>query len=175
KVVLLDADDDFHTTDASALPEFPFTQKQLNEYEVIIFGDVNPKSSKMGEQKLKAVADFVRDHGGGLLMIAGPLYNPHSYKKTPLAEVMPIEVGQTAPKEPANWTEGYQLQLTPVGSFHPIFRFESNVGANQAILQNLLPMYWHAQGYSLKPLAEVLAVHPDPKKKTPLVVQQFVG
>jgi uncharacterized membrane protein len=175
KVFLLEGDDDFHTTDTTALAEFPFSAKQLNEYEVIIFGDVNPKSPKMGEQKLKAIADFVRDHGGGLLMIAGANHSPHAYKNTPLADVMPVEVGNTPPKEPASWTQGYELELSPVGGFHPIFRFESNAGSNQAILQKLAPMYWHAQGFTLKPLAEVLAVHPDAKKKTPLAVQQFVG
>lgn len=177
KVFLTEGDDDFHTIDSTALAEFPFDKKQLNEYEVIIFGDVNPRSPKMGEQKLKAIADFVREHGGGLLMLAGPLHNPSGYKDTPLAEVMPVEVSGL-PEKQVNWKEGYNLELTnPVGAFHPIFRFDLDVKKNQEIVQKLPQMYWHAQGYTLKPLAKegVLAVHPDPKKKTPLVVQHFVG
>src|SRR5262249_29877944 len=35
KVFLVDGDDDFHNTDSTALPEFPFSPKKLNEFEVI--------------------------------------------------------------------------------------------------------------------------------------------
>ena len=35
--------------------------------------------------------------GGGLLLVAGPFHNPHSYKDTPLADVMPIEPGKRPP------------------------------------------------------------------------------
>ena len=124
--------------------------------------------------RLSIVRTSVRP-GGWRLLVAGANFNPHAYRDTPLADVLPIEPSATPPPEPDERTEGYHLELTPVGSFHPIFRFESNVAANQGILQKLKPMYWHAQGYTLKPLAEVLAVHPDPKKKIPLAVQQFVG
>jgi hypothetical protein len=68
---------------------------------------------------------------------------------------------------------------------HPIFRFSSDDARNMSIMQRLAPLYWWSGGYRLKPLAEVLAVHPelkgDPRDpaghdgRLPLVVQQFVG
>ena len=69
---------------------------------------------------------------------------------------------------------------------HPIFRFSSDEAENMAIWQQLAPMYWWSSGYRLKPLAEVLAVHPERQGRRratpaaqdgrlPLVVQQFVG
>ena len=76
------------------------------------------------------------------------------------------------------------MELTPVGRMHPMFRFDANEGENPAIWKKLAPMYWWSTGYRLKPLAEVLAVHPtemaqfpglNQDKRHPLVVQHFVG
>src|SRR5207302_4982622 len=63
-------------------------------------------------------------------------------------------------------------------------KFASDEGENMAIWKKLAPMYWWSSGYRLKPLAEVLAIHPtekavgrDPNQdgRHPLVVQHFVG
>jgi hypothetical protein len=67
---------------------------------------------------------------------------------------------------------------------HPIFRFSSDEVVNLSLWQRLAPMYFYARDYKLKPLAEVLAVHPLEKAQGrtpnqeghhPLAVQQFVG
>ncbi|HYT95185.1 MAG TPA: VWA domain-containing protein [Gemmataceae bacterium] len=183
KVLLTDADEGFPAQDDTALAAFPATRQELFAYDVIILGDVDPRSRKIGEGRLRDLADFVREKGGGLLMIAGTQFSPHAYKGTPLAEVLPIEPG-VAPIEPEDRPDGYRPELTPVGRRHPIFRFSSDDADNMVIWGQLAPMYWWSEGYRIKPLAEVLAVHPkvkgDPKavggqQGHPLVAQQFVG
>src|SRR5262249_51308984 len=105
------------------------------------------------------------------------------YKDTPIADVLPIEPG-TAPEEPEERLETFRMQLTLVGAQHPLFRFTPDDKENQVILRRLAPLYWYADGYRLKPLAEELAVAPtakgNPKDRgrdgrLPLIVQQFVG
>lgn len=194
KVVLLDADDDFVAQDKTALRDFPQTREELEQFDVVILGDVDPKHPKLGGQRLQQIADFVRGEdkqgkkssktGGGLLFLAGPFHNPHSYKDTPLADVLPVESLGKNPAEPEARVDRLRLELTPVGRMHPIFRFSPDEAENQAVWQKLAPMFWHASGYRLRPLAEVLAVHPSVKgdsrdagqdPRLPLVVQQFVG
>ena len=48
-------------------------------------------------EHLKDLADFVRERGGGLLMIAGERFAPHAYKDSPLRDVLPIELTADEP------------------------------------------------------------------------------
>jgi uncharacterized membrane protein len=180
KVVLTDADPNI-PKDEVMLPEFPFNKAELEQYDVVILGDVDPNSTKLGPQRLANLADTVRKKGGGLLMLAGPLYNPHAYRNTPLAEVLPVEADKDAPRGPAEWNEGYRLDLTPAGSLHPMFRLTPNQADNAEIWQKLSPMFWHSSGYKLRAGADVLATHPRVaagqglEGRLPLVAQQRVG
>src|SRR5262249_18373958 len=124
KVLLLDADPDFAAEDKSALVEFP-AKTELNGYDVVILGDVDPKHAKPGGQALGDLADFVRERGGGLLLIAGERHAPYLFRNTPLADVLPIDVVRAAPPDDAAVPRktGFHPELTPLGRLHPIFRF----------------------------------------------------
>jgi len=186
KILLLDSDSDFASEDRSAISAFP-TKVELNNFDVVILGDVDPQSQhdpKMAEH-LKDLADFVRERGGGLLMIAGERFAPSAYKDSPLKDVLPIDV--TTDKAPDDETtdEPYRPLLTPMGRTHQIFQFNpGDDRENETIWNRLREMYWHAGGYQIKRAAEVLAVLPkkgaDNKNAGgadgfPLVVQQFAG
>ncbi len=196
KVVLLDADEEFAEQDKTALRNFPPTldgQDGLNQYDVLILGDCDPNHPKL-RNRLKDIAAYVRGEdekgrkaskpGGGLLFIAGAFHNPHSYKGTPLAEVMPVEPIQNVPPKEINRIDRMRPDLTPAGKMHPIFRFGPDEAESASIWNRLTPMFWYSGKYRTKPLAEVLAVHPTDKAefknpnedaRHPLVVQQFVG
>jgi Aerotolerance regulator N-terminal/von Willebrand factor type A domain len=183
-VLLLDADPEYANEDKSALPDFP-TKEELNGYDVVILGDVDPKDPKLGPRNLQNLAEFVTQRGGGLLMIAGPNFSPHAYKDSPLADVLPIEV--TGPPQPEReYLRSFRPGLTAIGRFHPIFRFSPDEAENQTIWTHLAEIYWWSEGYVPKPAAETLLVHPDVKSVArrpgpqgdtghPLLVQQFVG
>jgi hypothetical protein len=183
KVLLADADPDYFKQDKSAVEAFPSTRDELfTQYDVVILGDVDPRHPKLGERNLQWIAEFVREKGGGLLLMAGPRAGPGAYRDTPLADVLPVE-GPAVPPPETDRTEGYRLRLTPVGQMHPLFRFVPDEAENQAVWQRLAKLYWSADGCRPKPAAEVLAVKPppgadesaDPTAGEPLVVQQFVG
>jgi hypothetical protein len=185
KVVLLDARDEFAAQDRSAKADIP-PRAELNQYDVIILGDVDPRDPKVGEKNLKNLADFVRERGGGLLMIAGERFAPRAYKDTPLKDILPIVVAGPEPDADRDWSEPYRPVLTPVGRLHPIFRFAADEAENTSIWEHLPELYWWSLGYRTQPAAEVLAVHPRFKaldarpgspngERHPLIVQQFVG
>ncbi len=195
KVLLLSADPGYAGEDQTAVGDFP-TKAELFTYDVVILGDVDPRptgTNKMAEH-MRDLADFVREHGGGLLMIAGEQFAPHAYKDSPLRDVLPIELTGDRPVgdkvDDAPRVEGYRPELTPVGRLHPIFRFNADEEENDKIWSHLRELYWWSDGYQPKRLTEVLAVHPRAKKdgrvltaesdnfqsdRQALVVQQFIG
>jgi hypothetical protein len=183
RVLLLDADFDYPRLDKSALAEFP-GKAELNQFDVLIFGDVDPADPKLAKH-LPNVADFVRERGGGFLMIAGNYYSPQAFKDSPLRDILPIEVAGPE-RDEGEYVVPFQPKLTGTGRFHPIFRFSSDEADNTAIWDHLAKIYWWSECYRAKPGAEVLAVHPHREAVTgnraagaddkhPLMVQQFVG
>ena len=185
KVLLLDADNEYASEDKSAIADFP-TKDELNGYDVILFGDVDPKDKKVGPQNLQHLADFVKERGGGLLMIAGTRRSPHAFKDSPLGDVLPVQVIAPPPQE-TEYLTGYRPERTSIGRFHPIFRFSPDETENTAIWNHLAEVFWYSEGYRIQPAAEVLLVHPQPPAAAlashtgagegghPLLVQQFVG
>jgi hypothetical protein len=191
RVLLLNADPDWPRQDKSALVEFP-PKNELSQFDVVVLGDFDPKTDRKMAENLQNVADFVKERGGGLLVIAGPHYSPHAYKGTALEDVLPIDLRlDRQPPEPAEGlTQPYRPELTPVGRMHSIFSFNSrDEKENDEIWRGLKELYWWSEGYEAKRAAEVLATHPrrtriDAKPGAPrnagldghpLVVQQFVG
>lgn len=187
RVLLCDADKDYPTQDKSAVGEFP-SKEELYTYDAVILGDVDPHHQKLGERNLKLLRDFVRERGGGLLLIAGEQSAPKDYKGTPLADVLPVTWGDDTSDKAgveAGLQAGYRPRLTPIGVQHPIFRFETEDAPNAAAWNKLSLVYWAAGGVRAKPSAEVLAVHPGvPVARSagdtapaflPLAVQMFVG
>ena len=188
-VLQLGAGRDFIKQDKSAIAEFP-AWDILRTYDVIVLGDVDPKQFPREQTQIKMLADFVKERGGGLLVMAGEQFAPHAYAGTDLADVLPIATdGIPAPPAPKSTdlpiTSSYHLRLTSMGVNHPIFRFVTDEAQNAGIWSNLAPMLWYAKGYRRKLSAEVLAVHPTQVAEAgpgigrdelhPLVLQQFVG
>jgi hypothetical protein len=182
RVLLLEADTEYAMQDRSALVDFP-TRAELNQFDVVILGDVDPKALPRTNEHLKEIADFVRERGGGLLMIAGERYAPRAYKETPLKDVLPIDLANApAEEEPdRDRPQSYRPELTPLGRLHPIFRFTQDENQNDEIWGRLREMFWYAEGYQPKRAAEVLAVLPEregesgQRQRQALAVQHFVG
>lgn len=184
-VYLVGANPDIAKQDASFLANFP-SKQELDTYDVVILGDVDPRQFPGGEGGVQLLSDYVRQHGGGLVIIAGEQYTPQAYRDTALADVMPVVYeGGHLPQPPKasdpSITEEFRPELTASGLSHPIFRFNTDEAENAAIWERLMPQLWYSHGYRRKPAAEVLAVHPKQPaeggaaEKYPLVLQQFVG
>ncbi len=77
KTVLQESDIDFVQEDRTALPNFPARQVDLNEFDVVILGDID--LSLLNSQSLGHLKTFVSEQGGGLILVAGERHNPLSY------------------------------------------------------------------------------------------------
>ncbi len=187
RTLLLDASPGYADQDKSAL-RGPPTPSELLEYDVVILGDIDPKDLPKTGNLLGNIADFVKNHRGGLLFVAGEQSNPHKLFATPLGELLPISPSESAPRDGPKPTpdsapiiEGYHPRLSPFGMSHPLFRFAADEADNARIWAGLQPLLWVAGGYVRKPTAEVLAFHPkkpaegNSAELHPIVLQQFVG
>jgi uncharacterized membrane protein len=174
QVLLLAADVDWLAHDKTAIRQFP-PKKELDQFDVVILGDFDPRILPKSKDNLRDLADFVKEHGGGLLMIAGEHFAPHAYKDTPLEDVLPITiVKEHQPPEPKEGlTESYRPELTPEGRKHPVFGFSRDEKEIREIWEGLTPLYWSSEGYEARRGAVVLATHP--RRHHPLVVQRSVG
>ena len=68
---------------------FPTTQKALDAYDLILFGEV-PRAA-LKDDELKWLAEFVGKRGGAIAFIDGPRGVLRGYGGTPLAPLFPVE------------------------------------------------------------------------------------
>jgi von Willebrand factor type A domain len=177
-VVLLSSDPEYSEQDRSALPTFPASKDDLFGYDVVIFGDAD--TSFLSLSQMQNLVQFVTEKGGGVLFVAGELFNPLSYRGTPLELLLPIELSADAhnPTAVGAGLSSYRPELTLEGRANPIFRLGDNEVASMEIWNRMPELYWYFEAPRKKPAAQVLAEHPTvigPDGKLPLIVYQFLG
>ncbi|HET6328292.1 MAG TPA: hypothetical protein VFG04_26660 [Planctomycetaceae bacterium] len=178
KTVLQEADAEYASEDQTALPHFPLNKDELYRYDILILGDLNPVL--LGNSSMELVRGFVRDSGGGVLMIAGAEFNPAAYRGTPWEELVPLDFADAQP--PADETtlaEGFHPELTVDGlRGTSIFRMADTESATLEIWKQLPSLHWVAGTGRAKPSARVFAVWhrgPSTTNDVPIVVMQPVG
>jgi hypothetical protein len=179
--LLQSADIDFNDPGGGkTLTVFPVRREALAEYDVVIFGDVNP--ALLSPAALESLADFVDhpDKGGALVLVAGENFMPQAYRGTPLARLMPFDPAKLRnPAASPSLTEGFVVQPTAIGQVSPMMQLEESPEQSRAVWQRLPPLYWMTELSDLKPAAQVLAEHPlrlgADGKHLPLIVMQYVG
>lgn len=150
------------------LTEVPTDRKQLLEnYDVIILGDVNPYAISPDparcEEFLTSLREFV-ERGGGLFMQAGQYDNPRSYVDTELEELLPVLLDKTGALAFTGDTtvEKHPLLETP-NAPHQIVRLNPDSEVNRQLWEEqggLSGFYWYAPVTRAKPGAQVLLRHP---------------
>jgi hypothetical protein len=183
-VVLQDADLEYAQEDETALEHFPVQLTEKGEaasrkkYDVIILGDVNP--AYLSPVVFDNIMKFVRDDGGGLILVAGRQFNPLAYRDTPLETLLPVELsGAKAPAEDITITEPFPPELTLEGrKSSSIFRFADSETESLKIWKELPPLYWLFEAPQLKPGAVSFVEHPiksGPDGKLPVICMHRYG
>src|SRR3954469_1413060 len=158
-VVLLSSDPEYSEQDRSALPTLPAAKEELFQYDVVLVGDADP--SYLSASQMQNLSEFVTEKGGGILFIAGALFDPLSYRGTPRERLLPIELAEARnPTAIGNAIEAFRPELTVEGRSSPIFRFGDDEATSAQIWQNLPELYWFLEAPRKKPAALVLAEHP---------------
>jgi uncharacterized membrane protein len=175
--LLQDADVEYASADKTALAVFPVRREDLFDYDVVIFGDVNP--ALLSTSALSNLSDFVVQKGGGLVMIAGPAYNPLAYRGTPLAPLVPIDLATALAPDPRRAiTDGFTMRPTAEGLNEPNMQLGDTPAETVQIWQKLPPLYWLLEAQP-KESAEVLAEHPTRRgpdgRPLPVILQRRAG
>lgn len=176
--ILQTADVEYAEQDATARTDFPVTRGELFEFDVVIFGDVNP--AFLSHSIMQNLAEFVTQRGGGMVILGGSQFTPRAYQGTPLAPLFPYAIESAAP--PASdvvLTESFHVLPTPLGLETPFLQLGDSAANSAKIWSELDAMVWLLETPEVNPAARVLAIHPtrtnDQGEPLPAIVMQFVG
>ncbi len=145
------------------IEQFPSRREDLFKYDLILFGDVDPKS--LTQPQMENVAAFVSEAGGSLVVISGKRFTPQAYRHTVIERLLPVELqGASIGSRAVLATKPIQLSLTSFGEASSMLQLEETRDASLARWKKLPPIYWTASIARAKPAAEVLLVDPDPAR-----------
>lgn len=178
--VLQEADLELAEQDKAALRVFPERKEELFAYDVIILDDPNPALLSAATQQM--LAEFVDQpgKGGAIIMIAGPQNMPLGFRGTPLAKLMPFELGSVKlPDQNATLTEGFQVEPTDFGAALPPMQLGDTPEESRVIWEHLHPLNWLIEVPEVRRGAMVLAEDPNRTapdgRKLPVIMMQYVG
>ena len=162
------------------LPQFPAAKEELFKYDLVIFGDVDPKSITAAQ--LENLNELVSKFRGALVMVAGKRFSPLAYRRTVMEKLLPVEFESPTVASPLDGLadKPVRLELTAAGRANPMLRLSDKDEENIALWKQLPPLYWVAKVSRPKPAAEVLLVDPDPAResrfgKMPVIAYQQYG
>ena len=176
--LLQDADLAYSAEDETALDRFPVRRDDLFAYDVIIFGDVD--RSQLSSEMVEHLGEFVRETGGGLIVVAGPHHTPLEYRGSPLEVMLPIVLPQGIQNAAeVAVVEEFRPELTLHGRKQTtVFRLGDTERDSLRIWDDLPPLHWLLPVQELKAGAIVLAEHPTREGlegKLPVIALQRYG
>lgn len=176
--LLTSADPGFAQEGDRPIRRFPESIEELLDYDVVLFGDVDPR--QFSDAQLQLVSEFVSRKGGGFGMVAGPRWSPRAYRNTAIEPLLPVSITHVQETDPGDITQGFRPILTREGSASSIFRFFADRQVNEQFLkESWQPIFWYCHGVAVKPgVGEVYAEHPtdtgpDGRKVPILVLGRF--
>ncbi|MCG8586474.1 MAG: VWA domain-containing protein, partial [Pirellulales bacterium] len=179
KTFLQEADPEYAATDSTALRVFPLRSEELNQFDVILFGDVNPE--ELSHSAMENIVQFVEKKGGGIAFMAGPQFTPLAFANTPLAKLLPIELSTPlGPPVGRVYQKGYDVEPTELGWALPQMQLGENTNDSEMIWRSQLPhLYWLLTNTKLRPGAKAVAMTRQPlppqDRRLPVIAMQYYG
>jgi hypothetical protein len=175
KVVLLKGD-----PDAASDPNSPFLAKipedkaTLTSNDLVVIGDVDP--ADLGLPRMKILADWVSNLGGGILFQAGTQFDPNAYRGSPLEPILPVELQS---KTAERYDEPVKLNLTPAGE-NSVLTISQDPQKNLALWGEFPAVHWTAWVGKARPGAKVLLSDPTASRSNeegpmPVIAEQTYG
>ncbi len=148
------------TNDQPEADRLPDQTKDLNAFDVVIVGDVDPDDLPRDKQEM--IEAFVSERGGTLVVMAGKRHMPGGYLSEPLADVIPVQrsAGSTASTQTAASDappEAFRVSLTQEGLQHMVTELAVETEANRELWSDLPTHYWRSVASAAKAGASVLA------------------
>ncbi len=157
------------------LPTMSPPRSEFFAYDVIFLSDL--PSSALSPRFCQMTEEFVREFGGGLVVLAGPRFGPAQLADTPLATMLPVSFDRTAriyDRQP------FALRLTGSAEQYDFMQLGNSPAENRQAWANLGLLPWYQPVERLHPMAAVLAEHPtqtcaDGKTRQPLIAVRRYG
>ena len=165
-LVRLDTEDEVELRDG-----FPKAAEDLYRYHAIVLDDL--ESEFFTQDQLQLIKDFVRQRGGGLLMLGGQeSFKNGKFERTPIGDVLPVYLDDLPPVVP---DARYQLALSREGWLAPWVRLRSEENAERSRLKSMPPFQTLNRVRGVKPGATILvsATAGDGRAAPALVEQRF--
>lgn len=160
-----------------SLGVFPVRREELFQYDVVVFGDVNP--ALLSRTALENLAAFVQEKGGGVIFVAGPEHMPLGYRNTPLADVLPIDITAASVPPPDTLDKEFRIEPTDLGFSKPQMQLGDTLAETTEIWNKLPGVRWLLEAPRLKSAAQVLAEHSTrltaDGRKLPVFIYQIAG
>ncbi len=144
------------------LAKFPLDPAEALKYDLIILGDV--PASYFNSQQTELIQKLIKERGGSLLMIAGPMAAPASYRETPIGEMLPVNIGPSGfhTVSPTDTPE-----VTPAGRESLATSLSVSPEVSARVWANIKPMYTLPQLEGAKAGATVLLRLPKSSEEAP--------
>ncbi len=174
--LLQEADPDFVDLDETAQRVFPVSRDALFQYDVVIFGDVNP--AQLSRPVLDNLSAFVKDRGGGVLFVAGTRHTPLAYRDTVLEDLFPFDLATASLPDPQSLLDdSFHVELTTLGQASPPLQLNDEEEVNARLWNGLPQLRWLLKIEDVRPAARcwVQQATTDRSTPRPVVLSQFVG
>lgn len=156
------------------IERFPNKREEAFKYDLVILGDVD--AAFFSEEELGLLEELIRDRGGSLLMLCGPMHSPVSYAGTPVETMLPVRFDPDGKWEDVS--ESVFPVLTPEGRSSMVMTLENKTADNDRIWSRVAPLDHLPPLLGPKPGATVLATLSDggsSAQRYPLVAWQRYG
>jgi hypothetical protein len=149
------------------ITRLPVTREELFYYDVVLLFDPNPQ--EFDQAWIELLKQFVGEHSGGLLFMAGPKHSGRlltNARTAELGKLLPISFGDVGALEVAALLSTNQrawpLKVVPANIDHPVMRFYPEREETLRRWETLPGIFWSFPSSDAKPTAQVLVEHSDP-------------
>lgn len=150
-----------------AITHLPRTREELFVYDVILLLDPDPR--EFDEAWIDLLTEFVRDHSGGLLYMAGPSYTSRflgGARTEKVREILPVLFGDVAAIDVESLLQSedrdWPLGIVERGLDHPLMRFYPEISRTHDAWKLFPGIIWSYPVREAIPASTVLLQHTDP-------------
>jgi len=161
--VVASASRPFGEANATHLPE---SESEWRKFDVIIIGDVGPKS--LSEEQWQILSDCVSERAALLVLVAGPESMPHAFDFKMARDLIPVKY-EASQRTYFGSQESFRYGLTKLGRNHPVTGQVEGELRNEALWESFPVIRWRHPIEGLQPGAEVLLYAEELQQKQGVV------
>jgi hypothetical protein len=158
------------------LKKFP-TAAELNQFDVILLGDVGVGPKQLTTAQCTQLARHVRQQAAGLIFMPGFRGRQHSLMNTDLDQLYPVVLDSSQTRGWGSPNPG-RFELTEAGHKSLLTKLESDDRANAETWRSLPGFQWYAPVIRARAGTQILATHQRQSNRfgrIPLIVTRTYG